>query len=273
MINYQHWKLLEEASGEGTKWQIMGYPRFVDMQPTGFEASRILAAGQPLRDAMIHAVTPLGITPIHPIYPRKHVRVLVNNSSVLLEPGALHFSKGNIEMKIDGVQDGGMGGFLKKAASGLASGESMVKPRYTGTGEIFLEPRTDFLYFIHLNNERLVCDRGLFVACDGTLTVDGQVNRTAIRSGEGIVQPRVQGSGVVMLSSPVPQEKIMVAELNNETLKVDGSFVMAYWGDLDFSVEKSSRGIFSAAASGEGFVNVYKGTGTVWMNLQEAQCF
>ncbi len=102
------------------------------------------------------------------------------------------------------------------------------------------------------------------MACDGTLTVDGQVNRSAIRSGEGMVQPRVQGSGVVMLSSPVPQEKIMVVEMNNETLKVDGAFVMAYWGDLAFSVEKSSRGMFSAAASGEGFVNVYKGTGTVF---------
>ena len=185
----------------------------------------------------------------------------------------MHFSRGNIEMKIDGVGSGGMGGFLKKAASGLASGESMVKPRYTGTGELFLEPRKDFLYFIRLNNEQMVCDRGLFVACDGTLEVDGQVNRSAIKSGEGMVQPRVKGTGVCMISSPVPKEKIMEVKLNNEALKVDGPYVMAYWGDLQFSVEKSSKGIFSSAASGEGFVNVYKGTGTLWINLEEAGCF
>jgi uncharacterized protein (AIM24 family) len=273
MINYEHWKLIEEIRGQGTHWQIMGYPRFIDLQPTGFDSSRIIASDHSLKDAMVQAVTPMGFTPIHPIYPRKHVRVSLENTSVLLEPGALHFSKGHVEMKIDGVEGGSVGGFLKKAASGLASGESMVKPRFTGTGEVFLEPRTDFLYFISLNNETLVCDRGIFVACDGTLTVDGQVNRSAIRSGEGLVQPRMKGTGVAMISSPVPKEKILVMEVKEETLKVDGAFVMAYWGNLEFSVEKSSKGLFSSAASGEGYVNVYKGTGTVWMNLEEAGCF
>ena len=271
MITYDHWNLLEEQRGHGTHWQIMGYPRFVDLQPTGFDSSRILASGQPLKEALVQAVTPLGFTPIHPLYPKKHVRVSLKDTSILLEPGALHFSKGDIQMQIDG--GGSVGGFLKKAASGLASGESMVKPRYTGTGDVFLEPRTDFLYFITLREETLVCDRGLFVACDGSLTVDGQVNRAAVRSGEGLVQPRMKGTGVAMISSPVPKEQIMVLQLENETLKVDGSFVMAFWGNLEFSVEKSSKGVFSSAASGEGYVNVYKGTGTVWMNLQEAQCF
>lgn len=271
MIKYDHWHLLEEQRGHGTHWQIMGYPRFIDLQPTGFDASRILAAGQSLRDAMVQAVTPVGLAPVHPIYPKKHVRVTLQNSSILLEPGALHFSKGEIEMQIEG--GGSVGGFLKKAASGLASGESMVKPRYTGTGDVFLEPRTDFLYFIPLREQTLVCDRGLFVACDGTLTVDGQINRSAVKSGEGLVQPRMKGTGVAMISSPVPMEKIMVITLENEALKVDGPFVMAFWGNLEFSVEKSSKGLFSSAASGEGFVNVYRGTGTVWLNLEEASCF
>ena len=273
MIDYEHWKLLEEMKGEGTHWQIMGYPKFVDFQPTGVDVSRILAAGLPLEEAMIKAVTPLGIKPIHPIYPKKHVRVVLDNASALLEPGAMHFSKGHIEMAVEGVGSAGVGGFLKKAASGLAAGESMVKPRYTGTGELFLEPRTDFLNFIRLNEETLICDRGLFVACDGTLKVDGLVNRAALKGGEGLVQPRVQGSGVVMLSSPVPREQILVVNLKDETLKVDGPFVMAYWGDVKFTVEKSAKGMFSSAASGEGFVNVYKGSGTIWLNLAEAKCF
>lgn len=273
MISYEHWKLLDEAKGEGTQWQILGYPRFVDLQPSGVDASRILAAGKDLREAMIEALTPMGVTPIHPVYPKKHVRITMENGSALLEPGAMHFTKGHIEMTIEGVGDGGVGGFFKKAASGVASGESMVKPRYTGTGEIFLEPRSDFLNFINLTDETLICDRGLFVACDGTLKVDGQVNRHALKGGEGLVQPRVAGTGLVMISSPVPREKILVVDLKDETLKVDGPYVMAYWGDVKFTVEKSSKGMFSSAASGEGFVNVYKGTGTVWINMAEASCF
>ncbi len=121
--------------------------------------------------------------------------------------------------------------------------------------------------------ETLICDRGLFVACDGTLEVDGFVSRAALKGGEGMVQPRVRGSGVVMLSSPVRREQILEIKLQGEALKVDGPFVMAYWGDLKFTVERSSKGMFSSAASGEGYVNVYTGTGTIWLNLAEASCY
>ena len=276
MIQYEHWKVRAEAEGNGTKWQILGYPEIVSLVPSGFDASKILASGIDLGDAMRQSVTPLGHAPIHPVYPRQHVRIIMDNSSVLLEPGAMHFTRGQITMGLDSVADaGGVGGFLKKAVTSIASGESMVKPRFKGTGELFLEPRTDHIFLIPLNNETFVCDQGLWVACDGSMEVDGQVNSfsAAMAGGEGMVMPRAKGTGVVMLQSPVPKEKILEIKLNNEELRVDGPFVMASWGNLEFTCEKSGSGILSSAASGEGLVNVYKGTGTVWMNLQEAGCF
>ena len=89
---------------------------------------------------------------------------------------------------------------------------------------------------------------------------------------EGTVMPRVTGTGNILLESPVPREKIMEVHLNNEELRVDGPFVMAFWGDLSFTTEKVSKGLMSSAASGEGYVNVYKGTGTLWINMEEAGC-
>jgi uncharacterized protein (AIM24 family) len=276
MINYPHWKVIEESAGASTKWQILGYPKIVSLIPQGFDTARVLAAGIDIHDALVASVTPKGHEPIHPVYPTKQVRITLDNSSVLLEPGAMLLTKGNVDMSLDSVSEqGGFGSFLKRAATSMASGESMIKPRFSGTGEVLLEPRSDFIFLVSLKEETLICDQGLWVACDGSCQVDGHVNKLSamMAGGEGMVMPRVQGTGTVLLQSPVPKQKIMVVELNNETLKVDGPFVMAFWGDIDFSAEKAGKGLLSSAASGEGMVNVYSGTGTLWINLAEAGCF
>lgn len=64
----------------------------------------------------------------------RQVRILLQDSSVRLQAGALSYLKGNIEM------DSKMGGLLglgKKLISGKATGESAFKPLYNGSGEIF----------------------------------------------------------------------------------------------------------------------------------------
>ena len=51
-----------------------------------------------------------------------------------------------------------------------------------------------------------------------------------------------------------------------------GSFVIAFLGDISLTVEKVSKGIMSSAASMEGYVNIYKGTATLWISMKEAGC-
>ena len=55
----------------------------------------------------------------------------------------------------------------------------------------------------------------------------------------------------------------MEVEMNNDVLKVDGNFAIAWSGTLDFTVERSGKSLIGSAASGEGLVNVYRGTGKV----------
>ena len=88
---------------------------------------------------------------------------------------------------------------------------------------------------------------------------------SALLGGEGIFQIRLSGSGLVVLESPVPASEIDVVELNNETLKVDGNFVILRSEGIAFTVERSAKTLIGSAVSGEGLVNVYKGTGSVWM--------
>lgn len=61
--------------------------------------------------------------------------------------------------------------------------------------------------------------------------------------------------------------------LDNDVMKVDGNFVIAWSSTLDFTVERSGKSLIGSAASGEGLVNVYRGTGKVLMmpNGQYAQ--
>ena len=48
---------------------------------------------------------------------------------------------------------------------------------------------------------------------------------------------------------------------------------MAFWGNIEFTTEKATKGLLASAGTGEGFVNTYKGTGTVWIDMEEAGCF
>lgn len=272
-VHYDHWKVIEEKSGSGTQWQVLGYPQFVTLGSTELDTSRIIAAGKDVRQSAVTAATSFSEA-VHPIHPIKHVRVQMINSGVTVEPGAMHFTRGNITMSTGGGS-AGVGGFLSRVAGALVTGESVVKPKYTGTGDIFLEPRVDNVFLIQLENHKLICDRGMFVACDSSVEVGAlYLGLTAAsQGGEGLAIPKMTGTGVVMLSSPVSLSRIMKVDIDNEELRVDGSFGMLAIGNITLTVEKSSKSMVSSMTSGEGYVNVYRGSGQVWLNLQEGRCF
>jgi uncharacterized protein (AIM24 family) len=276
MLNYPHWNVISESEGSNTKWQIFGYPEIVNLTPPQeFDISRAIAAGLDIDETLKAAATPRGFMPIHPVSPIKQVRVSVDDGSVIVTPGAMQATRGKLDMVLESVKAaGGVWPFLAQAITTVLSGESMVKPRYIGTGEVLLESKRGVMFLIDIENETFVCDRNHFVACDGSLKVDGMINHwTAIlNGGEGLVMPRCAGTGTVLMESPVGMNKIMVVHLNDETLRVDGTSVMAFWGNVEFKTEKVG-GFFTSFLSGEGHVNTYTGTGTVWINLEEAGAF
>ena len=60
-------------------------------------------------------------------------------------------------------------------------------------------------------------------------------------------------------------EELVEITLENDVLKIDGNFAIAWSGSLEFTVERSGKTLLGSAASGEGLVNVYRGTGKVLM--------
>ena len=53
--------------------------------------------------------------------------------------------------------------------------------------------------------------------------------------------------------------------LDNDTLSVDGSFAVARTESLEFSVERATKSFFGSKMSGEGFLNVMRGSGKVML--------
>ena len=86
---------------------------------------------------------------------------------------------------------------------------------------------------------------------------------SAVAGNEGLFNLGITGDGVLCLESPCPREELIEITLQDDVLKVDGNMAIAWSGSLDFTVERSGKTLVGSAASGEGLVNVYRGTGKV----------
>ena len=195
----------------------------------------------------------------------KQIRIVLEDSSVILEPGVLSYMKGNIKIS---SKSGGVLGLGKKLISSKLTGETVFKPTYSGNGEIFLEPSFGNFAVIELEDDEIIVDDGLFFACESSVEVGVSMQKNisaAILGDESFCQTKISGSGIVALEIPVPESEIFKCVLIDDTLKVDGNFAILRTGNIEFTVEKSSKSIIGSVTSGEGLVNVYRGSGEVWL--------
>ena len=112
----------------------------------------------------------------------------------------------------------------------------------------------------------VVLDDGLFLACDSRLQHKAVMRSnfsSAVAGGEGLFNLSLNGSGVFCIESDCPKEELVEITLKDDVLKVDSNFAIAWSNSLQFTVERSSKSLIGSAASGEGLVNVYRGTGKV----------
>jgi len=196
----------------------------------------------------------------------RQVRINVNDSGLIMQPGALQFMKGPIDMEIKSIASSAAKGFFKS----MGTGESSITPRYSGKyGEIYLEPSYKYFYLLELENEELILDDGMFYCCEDTVSLSIHVNKnvaSGLFGGEGFKQPKLSGSGIAVLESDVPFEEVLIYHLEDETLKVDGNFALVVRGNIEMNIEKSSKSIIGTVKSGEGLLHVYRGTGEVWLS-------
>ena len=189
----------------------------------------------------------------------------LSKADITLQAGAMQWMAGNVNATT-GIK--GVGDLFGKAVRGKVTGESAIKPEYTGDGTMVLEPTYRHIILLDLAdwNGSIVLDDGLFLACDSNLKHKAVMRSnlsSAVAGGEGLFNLGINGSGVLCLESPCPREELVEITLDNDVLKIDGNMAIAWSGSLNFTVERSGKSLIGSAASGEGLVNVYRGTGKV----------
>jgi len=195
----------------------------------------------------------------------KMVRITLKDSKVRAEPGALYYMKGQLEMK---ASTGG--GFIKSLMRKMTSGESFFVNEIHGSGVIYLEPTFGhfFLHTIEEDSPGVICDKGMFYAGTSNLDVSASLQKnvsSGLFGGEGLWQTSIKGDGVAVLFSPVPVEEVKKINLKDEKLSVDGNFALMRTAGVEFRAEKSSKSWVATAVSGEGLLQTFSGTGSVWI--------
>lgn len=196
---------------------------------------------------------------------KRQVLIEINDNEYTVSAGAMQWTLGNVEISSD-VK--GVGDFLGKAIKGAVTKESAVKPKYKGKGLLMLEPTYRHILLEDMAEwpDGIVLDDGMFLACESTVNQEIVARSnlsSAVFGREGLFNLKLVGQGIVALESFVPRDELVEITLENDVLRVDGNFAVAWSATLEFTVEKSTKSLIGSGISGEGLVNVYRGTGKV----------
>lgn len=194
----------------------------------------------------------------------KMVRATLDKSQIIIEPGALYFMKGDLQLE-SSTQGGIAKGLMRK----FMTGETLFQSKIKGTGEVYLEPSFGHYLLFNIDNDALIFDKGAFCCASGSMEVGAKLQKnvsSALFGGEGFFQTEVKGSGVVVLNSPVPVDELLLYELSaGEKLSVDGNFAFVRTASVSFRAEKSGKTLFQSVTSGEGLLQTFTGPGMVWV--------
>ncbi|WP_437882248.1 AIM24 family protein [Pseudomonas sp. LRF_L74] len=236
--------VLDSVETDRIKIEVVAYPRLKGSDSLGVAEKVFL-----LNEAQITT---------------KMLRITLDDHKALIEPGALYFMKGALTLESK-MQGGLVSGVMRR----LASGETMFQSSISGSGEVYLEPTFGHYLLMNVDDERIICDKGAFIAASGGISVKAEMQRSvssALFGGEGLFQTAIEGHGVVALKSPVPVEELMIITLDKgEKLTVDGNFALARTASVDFRAEKSGGSLFQSVTSGELLLQTFTGPGTVFL--------
>ncbi len=184
------------------------------------------------------------------------VKIALDGDAVRTERGALNHMQGAITMDVPLPS-------LRAWWVSLFSDESVMRPRYSGTGTVYLDSSLGGYHLMTVKpEERWVLDTRCFWASDGEvgLSIYRERLMTAFLSNEGLLwyKTALNGNGQAVLSVPGPVQEV---ELKHDTLVTDGPFVIARTQGISMRVKRPAKNIVSYWLSGQKRAYVYEGTG------------
>jgi uncharacterized protein (AIM24 family) len=189
------------------------------------------------------------------------VKITIENEMVRAERGALCWMTGDIAMETRLR-------FVGRAITSYLSEESFIRPRYIGTGTIYLESSFAGFHVFEVGSESWILQGGAYWASEGS--VDLSIRRekmwASIWAGEGFVdwQTQVTGPGKVVLVSQGPVEEITLEP--GRKLFANGKYVVARTANVRFRIERTTKYMVGAYLSGEGYCRSYEGPGRILLS-------
>lgn len=196
---------------------------------------------------------------------RQLVASLNNDIGIITQRGRMQLMLGDLRAETD-IKS--VGHLFKNFVGSKVTGETAIKPLYTGKGVLVLEPTFRYVLLENLDDwgSGFMIEDGLFLACYDSVELHIGARNTissAILGGEGLFNTSFSGYGIVALESPVPKSELIEVNMVDDIIKIDGNMAIAWSTDLDFTVERTTPTLVGSVAAGEGLVNVYRGTGKV----------
>lgn len=191
----------------------------------------------------------------------------LENGDVRIAEGMMQWMVGDVEM-VSGVSN--PVSYFSRLFVGRLTEQKAIAPIYTGLGTIALEPVRQEIMLLDLSQwpDGIVIASDLFLACSADVTQSIVARKTvssALFGSQGLFSMELGGDGVAAIACPVSRERLLLIELEDDVLRIDGDFALAWSGSLSFTVENASETVTSSVISKEGMVNTYRGTGRVLM--------
>lgn len=174
---------------------------------------------------------------------------------------------------IEGKMEGGLWKAVKRT---VLTSESFFVTKITATKgdtEVYLAPRaTGDVEEIQLRNEEYVVQGGSFLACEVGIETDAKFTGwKGFTSGEGIFMIKAKGTGSMFVSS---FGGILAKDLKaGERFIVDNGHIVAFPAAMTYEISKAGANVMSMVTTGEGFVTVFTGPGTILMQTRNLRTF
>jgi uncharacterized protein (AIM24 family) len=187
------------------------------------------------------------------------VRVHLDNETIRAEKGALSYLEGAVAVDAPLPTPGD---FFRT----VMSDQPLVRPSFSGTGAVVLEPSPGGHHVFSLDGESWILSRGAYWASEGSveLSLHREPALASFWTGDGFVHylTQVRGHGKVVLVTRGPVHEV---ELEEGGIAVEGAIVIARTSGVRYEVRRPASTIFRSMISGEEMLRVFIGTGRVLM--------
>jgi uncharacterized protein (AIM24 family) len=144
----------------------------------------------------------------------------------------------------------------------MFSGEARIRPYYSGSGSILLQPSMGGYYILDVSEgERWILEPGVYWASEGDVQLGlfREPFLASLWAGDGLFvwKTAVAGHGQVAINTPGPVEMV---EVNEGELRVQGRLVLGRTDGLKFASQRSAR-FPRNLISGQRRLRAYSGTG------------